>query len=60
MIVKRFLPQEKRLLVFKLSQEIIFGARGGTRTHNPIKEPHFECGAYANFATRAYLYGILY
>ena len=32
------------------------GARGGTRTPTPIKEPDPKSGASTNFATRAQFY----
>jgi len=34
----------------------LFGARGGTRTPTPVKEPDPKSGASTNFATRAHYF----
>ena len=43
---------DKKTRVIHLRITRVFGSRGGTRTHTPLREPDFESSASANSATR--------
>src|SRR5262249_16869419 len=49
-LICHYFPQDAVRLA-EVRQSFTLGAEGGTRTHKGGSPPHFECGAFASFAT---------